>query len=179
MMGRFILVSDPFYKGALGKAGYDFDYIGTEQKDKELSDAKKTAIFNSFTRSFNASERIGKNLPIISVSSFAGIGTSMIGLTRNPEITKKAIIGMSDAWISMFYSVSGVYKSKYYTECEELEMRMKHIGMENIDDIITTQMLYEKPGSISFDFVREWKGNLEILKGTSKSLIDKVLTRLS
>jgi hypothetical protein len=88
-------------------------------------------------------------------------------------------MGMSDAWISMYYSVSGVYKNKYYTECEELEMRMKHIDMDNIDDIITTQMLYEKPGSISFDFVREWKGNLEILKGTDKALMDKVISRLS
>ena len=178
-MVRFILVSDPFYKGALGKAGYDFDFINPEQKDKELSDAKKTSIFNSFSKAFNASERIGKNLPVLSVASFAGVGTSMIGLTRSPEATKKAIMGMSDAWISMYYSVSGVYKNKYYTECEELEMRMKHIDMSNIDDIITVQSLYEKPGSISFDFVREWKGNLEILKGSNKALVDKVISRLS
>jgi len=177
-MARFILVSDPFYKGALEKAGYDFDYINPEFRDKELSDAKKTAIFNSFSRSFSAGERIGKNLPIISVASFAGVGTSMIGLTRSPEITKKAIIGMSDAWISMYYSVSGVYKNKYYTECEELEMRMKHIELGNIDEIIDAQGLHEKPGSISFDFVREWKGNLEILKGTNKELIDKIMSRL-
>lgn len=177
-MADFMLVSDPYYRGVLEKAGYDFEPVNAEIKDRELSDAKKTAMFNAFVRAFNLNEMTSRNLPIISVCSYLGVGNSIIGITRDEEAARKACMSMSDAWVSMHCAVSAAYKNSIATECETLEMRMKHIDMDFVNNLLKTQNLHEKPGCLSIDFVKEWNGDIGLMKGTGRELVDKALAKV-
>jgi predicted house-cleaning NTP pyrophosphatase (Maf/HAM1 superfamily) len=177
-MADFMLVSDPYYRGVLERFGYDFEPVNAEIKDRELSDAKKTAMFNAFVRAFNLNEMINRNLPIISVCSYLGVGNSIVGITRDEEAARKACMSMSDAWVSMHCAVSAAYKNSIATECETLDMRMKHIDMDFVNSIIKTQNLHEKPGCLSIDFVKEWNGDIGLMKGTGRELVDKALAKV-
>jgi predicted house-cleaning NTP pyrophosphatase (Maf/HAM1 superfamily) len=177
-MADFMLISDPYYRGVLERFGYEFEPVNAEVTDRELSDAKKTAIFNSFVRAFNIGELTGRNLPVVSVCAYLGVGNSMYGITRDEETAKKACMSMSDAWVSMHCAVSAAYKKSIATECETLDMRMKHIDMDFVDRIMKTQNLHEKPGCLSIDFVKEWNGDIGLMKGTGRDIIDKALAKV-
>jgi predicted house-cleaning NTP pyrophosphatase (Maf/HAM1 superfamily) len=177
-MADFMLVSDPYYRNLLEKFGYDFEVVNAEISDRVLSDAKKTAMFNSFVRAFNMNEMTGRNLPVVSVCSYLGVGNSIIGITRDEEAAKKACMSMSDAWVSMHCAVSAAYKKSISTECETLDMRMKHIDMDIVERIMKTQNLHEKPGCLSIDFVKEWAGDIGLMKGAGKTLVDKALSKV-
>jgi predicted house-cleaning NTP pyrophosphatase (Maf/HAM1 superfamily) len=175
---RFMLVADPYYRNVLEKAGYEFDVAKAEIRDKELSDARKTAIFNSFVRAFNANDMMSKKMPVVSLCSYLGVGNTMVGITRDEEATKKACMSMSDAWVSMHCAASVALGSSIATECGTLDMRMKHIDMDVLKSIMGAQKLHEKPGSLSIDFVKEWTGNIELMKGFGRDIIEKAISRV-